>query len=171
MKRIGYVLFFLCLLPISACEPSEVEKGQSEDSTSLPEGLPGYVKEKDFEQIDWKKEARPFQASTGEDMVGIQDKLGIIGPELEAGKIQKWLWLFWGIDQGEVTFVGYNQRTSNISSVLHDGVWSFDVKGGGMYGADASMPSNVRLPEEGKWALIVYLDGKWFETLIVDVKR
>ena len=170
MKRIGYFLFFLCLLTISACEPSEVKKVQSENSTSLPEGLPGYVKEKDFEQIDWEKEARPFQTITGEDMVGIKDKLGIIGPKLEAGKIQKWLWLFWGIDHGDLTFVGYNQRTSKISSVLHEGVWSSNVSGGGIYGANASMPSNVMLPEEGKWALIVYLDGKRFETLIVDVK-
>ncbi|SNT29615.1 hypothetical protein SAMN05444672_11336 [Bacillus sp. OK838] len=33
------------------------------------------------------------------------------------------------------------------------------------------MPSNVALPKAGKWALLVYIDGKLFDTLVMDIKE
>ncbi|MFJ7995276.1 hypothetical protein ACIQY5_24570 [Peribacillus frigoritolerans] len=44
------------------------------------------------------------------------------------------------------------------------------VGGGKINGADASLPSNVDLPKAGKWALLVYIDGKLFDTLVMDIK-
>lgn len=139
---------------------------------ALPEDLPDFVQKNDFEKVDWNRTVTEFDTGTRDDMVGNKNKIGIIGAELKPNKVEKWLWHFWGIDQGELTVVGYNKDTSKITPVLSDDVWSKDGVGGGkIEGADASFPSNVVLPEVGKWALLVYIDGKLFDILVYEVKE
>ncbi|MFF5400321.1 hypothetical protein ACFY5J_24105 [Peribacillus butanolivorans] len=173
MKIISlFVALFLCLFVVSGCTSTKVQEPQNQNKLSLPEDIPNFVTEKDFEKIDWDRTAIKFDTGTSGDMVGNKNKLGIIGPELKPNEVEKWLWHFWGIDKGELTIVGYNQDTSNISPVLSDGVWSRTGVGGGkINGADASLPSNVALPKAGKWALLVYIDGKLFDTLVMDIKE
>ncbi|CAK6478369.1 hypothetical protein BFRIG_04727 [Peribacillus frigoritolerans] len=165
-----FAALFLCLFVLSGCTSTQVLEPQNKNKLSLPEDIPNFVTEKDFEKIDWDRTATEFD--TGTSMVGNKNKLGIIGPELKPNEVEKWLWHFWGIDKGELTIVGYNQDTSNIRPVLSDGSWSRTGVGGGkINGADASLPSNVELPKAGKWALLVYIDGKLFDTLVMDIKR
>ena len=138
----------------------------------LPEELPDFVQKSDFEKVDWNRTVTEFDTGTRDDIVGNKNKIGIIGAELKPNKVEKWLWHFWGINQGELTVVGYNKDTSKITSVLSDGVWSKDGLGGGkIEGADASLPSNVVLPEAGKWAMLVYIDGKLFDILVYEIKE
>jgi hypothetical protein len=159
-----FALFLLCLFVISGC----VQEVQNTKKISLPTNIPTFVTEKDFEKIDWDKIAVEFDTGERNDMFGNENKLGVIGPELKSKEVEKWLWHFWGIDQGEFTVVGYNKDTSTISPVLSDGAWSRNGVGGGkVNGADASMPSNVVLQEAGQWALLVYIDGKLFDTLVI----
>jgi len=166
-----FVALFLCLFVVSGCTSTKVLEPQNPNKLSLPEDIPNFVTVKDFEKIDWDRTATDFGTGTSSDIVGNKNKLGIIGPELKPNKVEKWLWHFWGIDKGELTIVGYNQDTSNISPVLSDGVWSRTGVGGGkINGADASLPSNVVLPKAGKWALLVYIDGKLFDILVMDIK-
>jgi hypothetical protein len=143
-----------------------------ESKLALPEDLPDFVQKSDIEKVDWNRTVTEFDTGTRDDMVGNKNKIGIIGAELTPNKVEKWLWHFWGIDQGELTVVGYNKDTSKITPVLSDGVWSKDGVGGGKIGgADASLPSNVVLPEVGEWALLVYIDGKLFDILVYEVKE
>ncbi|WP_052427548.1 hypothetical protein [Neobacillus niacini] len=166
-----FVAFLLCLFVISGCESSKVQKVQNSTNITLPKDIPSFVKEKDFEKVDWDRMATEFDTGERNDMFGNKNKIGIIGPELKPKEIDKWLWHFWGINKGEFTVVGYNNNTSKISPILSDGVWSRNGIGGGkVNGADASIPSNVVLPEAGKWALLVYIDGKLFDTLVMDIK-
>lgn len=138
----------------------------------LPKDIPSFVTEKDLKNMNWDKIATTFNTSTRSDMVGNKDKLGIIGPELKPNEPNKWMWHFWGMNKGEFTVVGFNRDTLNISPVLSDGMWSRNGIGGGPINrADSSMPSNVLLPEAGRWALLVYIDGKLFDTLVIDVKN
>ncbi|MCM3412685.1 DUF4871 domain-containing protein [Metabacillus litoralis] len=168
--KIFFTAFLLSLFIISGCESSKVHEVQNTNNFSLPKDIPSFVTGKDFENIDWNRTVIEFNTSERSDMVGNKDKLGIIGPELKPKEVEKWLWHFWGIDTGDITVVGYNLNASMISPVLSDGTWSRDGIGGMVNGADASMPSNVSLPEAGKWAILVYIDGKFFDALVIDVK-
>ncbi|KAA9022960.1 hypothetical protein F4V44_14200 [Niallia endozanthoxylica] len=146
--------------------------GTVENKLSLPKNIPDFVQKGDFEKIDWDRTVTEFDTGTRDDMIGNKNKLGIIGPKLQPSKVEKWLWHFWGIDKGELTVVGYNKDTSKITPVLSDGDWSRDGIGGGkIEGADASIPSNVILPEAGKWALLVYIDDKLFDTLVFKINE
>ncbi|WP_139368025.1 hypothetical protein [Priestia abyssalis] len=169
--KIFFTAFLLCLFVISGCGSSKVQEVPNTDKFSLPKDIPSFVTEKDFEKIDWDRTAIQFDTGERNDIFGNKNKLGIIGPELKPKEVEKWLWHFWGIDQGEFTVVGYNEDTSKISPVLSDGAWSRNGIGGGKVNkADASMPSNVVLYEAGKWALLVYIDGKLFDILVMDIK-
>lgn len=160
-------VFLSVLFLVGGCSTNETV----ESKLTLPEDIPDFVQKSDFEKVDWDRTVTEFDAGTRSDFVGNKNKLGIIGPELKPNEVEKWLWHFWGIDKGEFTVVGYNQDTSKITPVLSDGAWSRNGVGGGkIEGADASMPSNVVLPEAGTWALLVYIDGKLFDTLVMDVK-
>ncbi|MEH6852976.1 hypothetical protein [Bacillus pseudomycoides] len=171
-----FAVFLLCLFVISGCESSKVRKTQDTFKITLPEDIPSFVKEKDFEKIDWDRKV--FDTGTRNEMVGNKNKIGFIGPDLnsngepdfKANEIQKWLWHFWGVDKGELTIVGYNADTLKITPILGDG-WSRKngIGGGKISGADSSMPSHITFPEAGKWALLVYIDGKLFDTLVLDI--
>ncbi|WP_051405160.1 DUF4871 domain-containing protein [Bacillus cihuensis] len=169
MKIKSIVLIFLSVLfLVGGCSTNETV----ESKLTLPEDIPEFVQKNDIEKVDWDRTVTEFEAGTRSDFVGNKNKLGIIGPELKPNEVEKWLWHFWGIDKGELTVVGYNQDTSKITPVLSDGTWSRDGVGGGkIEGADASMPSNVVLPESGKWALLVYIDGKLFDILVNEINE
>ena len=161
-------IFFSVFFLLVGCSTNETV----DSKLALLEDLPDFVQKGDFEKVDWNRKVTEFDTGTRDDMVGNKNKIGIIGPELKPNKVEKWLWHFWGIDQGELTVVGYNKDTSKITPVLSDGVWSKDGVGGGkIEGADASLPSNVVLPEAGKWALLVYIDGKLFDILVYEIKE
>lgn len=165
-------LLLLCLFVVSGCNLAKNQDEQSANNVSLPHDIPKFVKDKDFEKINWDKKITQFDTESRSDMVGNKDKIGFIGPELKANQVQKWLWHFWGIDKGEITVIGYNKDTAKITPVFSDAVWTKNVLGGGkINGADASMPSNVVLPESGKWALLVYIDHHLFDTLVMDINE
>ena len=102
-----------------------------ESKLALPEDIPDFVQKGDFEKVDWDRTVTEFDTGTRDDMVGNKNKIGIIGAELKPNKVEKWLWHFWGVDQGELTVVGYNKDTSKIAPVLSDSVWSKNGVGGG----------------------------------------
>ena len=60
--------------------------------------------------------------------------------------------------------VGYHKESKDISPVYSEGVWSRNGIGGGkINGADASLPTNVVLPEAGKlyrWPIIRYFGNR-----------
>jgi hypothetical protein len=132
--------------------------------------IPSFVKEADFKQIDWDKMVTKIGSNGNSDILGNPNKVGYIGPDLLTKKIDKWLWHFFGKTQGKLTVVAYHQETSTKAPVLKSG-YTTEFSGGALYGADATMPSNVSLPAPGKWALLVYIDEELFDTLLISVKE
>jgi hypothetical protein len=168
------VAFFLCLIVISGCESSKVEEVQNPIKLNFPKDIPGFVTEKNFEKINWDKTAIEFDTGERSDMVGNKNKLGILAPELKPNEVQKWMWHLWEVDNAELTIVGFNKETETVHPILFErdtDNWYWTGKGkamGAVNGADAHMPSNVKVPEPGKWAFIVYTDGKLFDILVMD---
>lgn len=171
IKLMMTALYMFTLL-LGACQTTENKETAQPVKQEQTNKLPEYVSEKTFNQINWENVSVKFNSTSDTELIGTKGKLGIIGPELIPKKTEKWMWHFWGIDNGKLTLVGYNQKTSTFCPVFSDGTWSRDNIGGGkLNGDDASMPSNVSLPESGSWALLVYVDEKLFDTLIIDVKE
>jgi hypothetical protein len=174
--KILFVAFLLSFLVISGCQSSTVQEVEKPININLPKDIPSFVTKKDFEKIDWNKTVIEFNTGERSDMVGNKNKLGILAPEFKPNEVQKWMWHLWGVNKVELTIVGFNKETKTVHPILFDreiDKWYWTGKGkamGAVNGADAHMPSNVNVPEAGKWAFLVYIDGKLFDTLVIDVK-
>lgn len=63
--------------------------GCSKKEAMLPEGIPDFVKDSDFEKIDWSNKATTFN----NDMVGHKNKSGILADDMsDINKAHKWMW-------------------------------------------------------------------------------
>lgn len=172
--KLPFVTLILCLLVISGC----VSKKEKEVQPVIPNetnNLPSFVKDSDFDKVNWDKMVAKIGTNGTNDILGNKNTVGFVsglGPELKAKQVDKWLWHFWGTANEKLTIVGYHNETSTIHPVLKSG-WSIDSIGVSVEktnGADTNMPSNVSFPESGKWAILVYLNEKLFDTLVITVK-
>ncbi|SOC11579.1 hypothetical protein SAMN05880501_106218 [Ureibacillus xyleni] len=141
---------------------------EKEKAIVLPDGIPDFVKESDFDSIDWEKKAVQF-GDRG--VVGNENKSGVIGadmPSLNNG--QKWMWHLWDVKNlGELTVVGYHRESEKVQQILSTG-WSIQL-GGENNGADAHVPSSVIIPEKGEWAMLLYVDEQLFDILVFDIQE
>ncbi|WP_228548266.1 hypothetical protein [Sporosarcina obsidiansis] len=67
----------------------------------------------------------------------------------------------------ELTVVGYHKETGTVHPIFPTG-WTIGL-GGENNGADAHTPSTVKIPEAGEWAILLYVDGKLFDTLVYEI--
>lgn len=135
----------------------------------LPKNIPIFVKTSDFELIDWNREA----LNLGENILGNKNKSGVIGADLPSINInQKWMWHLWGIEnpnETKLTVVGFHRETGTVHQILTTG-WTIEL-GGENNGADAHAPSSVSISMAGKWAILLYVDGKLFDVLVYNIKE
>ncbi len=160
MKRC--LLLFTVLLLLVGCT-------MNEKAVTLPEGVPDFVQESDFKSIDWNKKAVEF-GDRG--IIGNDNKSGVIGVGMPSLSTQKWMWHLWGIEANrdtELTLVGYHRDSNTIHPILVNG-WSIGL-GGPNNGADAHAPSSVKIPKPGEWAILLYTNGSYFDTLIYDINE
>lgn len=140
---------------------------RNEKAVTLPKDLPDFVQESDFKLIDWDKKAVEF----GErGIIGNEDKSGVIGANMPSLNTQKWMWHLWGIAEGrdtKLTIVGYHKDSKTVHPILVDG-WTLGL-GGPVNGADAHRPSSVKIPKPGEWAILLYVNESYFDTLIYDI--
>ncbi|MFP3919368.1 hypothetical protein U5N28_16325 [Lysinibacillus telephonicus] len=140
-----------------------------EQSVSLPEDIPDFVKVGDFESIDWDQKAVMFGDSG---IIGNENKSGVIGAGMPSLNGQKWMWHLWENNDPvgkELTIVGFHKETKSVHPILMTG-WSLQL-GGENNGADAHAPSSVQFPEQGEWAILLYVDEKLFDILIYDINE
>lgn len=141
--------------------------GCSDQELKLPDTIPDFVQESDFKNIDWKKKAVEF----GEyGVIGNENKSGVIGADMPSLERQKWMWHLWGVPSNELTIVGFHKETQKVYPLLHGDSWSL-ILSGPNNGADSHSPSSVKIPEEGEWAVLLYVDEKLFDTLIYEIKE
>ncbi|WP_223701650.1 hypothetical protein [Sutcliffiella deserti] len=136
-----------------------------EMNISLPESIPDFVEKRDFEQIDWKRKAIPF----GRNIVGNENKSGVIGMEMPSLTQQKWMWHLWGTEAEELTIVGYHRNTKSVHPILING-WTIGLAGENNV-ADAHIPSSVTIPKPGEWAFLLYTNDQLFDILVYEIKE
>ncbi|MFJ8518500.1 hypothetical protein [Lysinibacillus xylanilyticus] len=160
MRR--WVLMVTVLLLLVGCTVNE-------KAVALPNDLPNFVQESDFTSIDWDKKAVEF-GDRG--IVGNANKSGVIGVNMPSLSTQKWMWHLWGIEEGrdtELTIVGYHKDSNTVHPILVDG-WTIGL-GGPVNGADAHTPSSVKIRKPGEWAILLYVNESYFDTLIYDINE
>ncbi|MFJ7406195.1 MULTISPECIES: hypothetical protein [unclassified Lysinibacillus] len=163
IRKLLFIFIFLSLLVLAACTSNETSK-----KISLPEGIPNFVQASDFEKIDWDKKAVPLNNN----IIGNENKSGVIGVNAPSLNVQKWMWHLWGIEhpsETELTVVGYHKETGMIHPILTTG-WKTGL-GGANNGADAHAPSHVQIPEKGQWAILLYTNEELFDILIYDINE
>ncbi|WP_342342336.1 DUF4871 domain-containing protein [Neobacillus novalis] len=164
MVFIFLTMFFL----VAGCSTNETV----ESKIVLPKGIPDFVKVNDFETINWDRKAVEF-GDRG--IFGNKYKSGVIGEEMKSSNIEKWMWHLWGVNKVELTIVGFNKETRTVHPILFDrdtNNWSWTRSAmGAVNGADSHMPSNVKVPEPGEWAILLYTDGKLFDKLVYEINE
>ncbi len=153
------------LFIMAACTSDETVKKE----ITFPKDIPEYVTKTDFETIDWEKKAVEFG---DRNIIGNKNKSGVIGVDMPSLNRQKWMWHLWGIENPkniELTVVGFHKETGTVHQILMDG-WTKSLSGPNN-GADAHAPSTVKIPESGEWAILLYTDGKLFDTLIYEINE
>jgi hypothetical protein len=115
---------------------------------------------------------------------GIEGKMGILANGgFKVKQANKYMWHFWGtkeeLSQKPFRVEAINLKTGKKQKVLLDGmgtpnkefVWEYPSIGVGPHnGADASVPSGMELPSTGKWQLDAYLGGKFFGSVVIEVR-
>ncbi|MGD6831142.1 hypothetical protein ACQCT5_03195 [Sutcliffiella halmapala] len=118
-------------------------------------------------RIDWDRKAEPFARN----LVGNENKSGVIGMDMPSLERQKWMWHLWGTGVEELTVVGFHRETSTIHLLLINGnEWTTEL-GGENYGAYQHIPSSVKIPERGEWAILLYVDGELFDILVYEIRE
>jgi hypothetical protein len=139
------------------------------EETFLPTNIPIFVKNSDFEMIDWNRKAVDF----GNNILGNENKSGVIGADMPSINInQKWMWHLWGIENSketELTVVGFHRETGTVHQILTTS-WSIGL-GGENNGADAHTPSSVNIPMAGEWAILLYVNGKLFDVIVYNINH
>ncbi|WP_235824725.1 hypothetical protein [Bacillus salipaludis] len=166
MKQKSMVFIFLSMLfLIAGCSKNKTV----ESKLPLPEDIPEFVKESDIEKIDWDKKAVTFNGN----IIGNENKSGVIGADMPSINInQKWMWHLWANEYpigAKLTVAGFHRETRTVHQIITTG-WTIDL-GGKNNGADAHAPSSVNIPEAGEWAILLYTDGKLFDTLIYEINK
>ena len=154
------ILIFLSIFIIIGCTETDVSK------VILPEDIPTFVQESDFESIDWERKAVEFGVKG---MIGNENKSGVLGANMPSLEGQKWMWHLWGVDNGNLTVVGYHKETETVHPILEP-TWTIHASGANN-GADSHSPSSVLVPKSGDWAILLYMDETLFDILVFEINE
>lgn len=163
LKLLAFIFLSMIFLVVGC---SKNEKVESE--LVFPEDIPVFVKESDFEKIDWDKKAVTF----ADNIKGNENKSGVIGSDMPSLSVQKWMWHLWGIENPmatKLTIVGLHKVTGTVHQILTTG-WTINLSGENN-GADEHAPSNVKIPKAGEWAILLYTDEKLFDELVYEINE
>lgn len=97
------LIFLTLVLLVAGCSQKE------ESILKLPEDIPDFVKETDFDSIDWDHKA----VRLSDHMIGNENKSGVIGIDMPSLQTQKWMWHLWGLENPvnkKFTVIGYHRK-------------------------------------------------------------
>src|SRR5690625_4355233 len=145
MKRVQLILIlFSMLFVMVACTSGKA----SQKEIALPENIPEFVTKDHFETINWERKAVEFG---DRNVIGNENKSGVIGADSPSINGQKWMWHLWGIDNPEntkLTIVGFHKESRTVHQILIDG-WT-TILSGPNNNADGHTPSSVKIPKSGE---------------------
>ena len=87
---VRHFILVIMLALVFGCSPTETGK----TNLDFPEDIPSFVLESDMEDIDWENKAVNFAGN----IIGNENRSGVIGAICQAYMVQKWMWHLWGIE-------------------------------------------------------------------------
>ncbi|MGG1553165.1 DUF4871 domain-containing protein [Paenibacillus ferrarius] len=106
---------------------------------------------------------------------GAAKKVGFIDAGFVAGKVQKYMWHFWGEDDelnGPFEVKAVKQGTNKVISVYTSNpLSSGNALAGALNGADRTTITSMSLPEAGRWRLLPYVQGRLLDTIVVEAVK
>lgn len=101
-------------------------------------------------------------------MIGERGRFGFIAAPFAAGKPNKYVWHFWdkknALPGKKLTIKAKHKDDPETTEIL-----SLPIAGP-LNGADAHLPTDITLPKAGKNRLDIFVDGKPYGGVIVEVK-
>ncbi|MCA0173083.1 DUF4871 domain-containing protein [Bacillus sp. RAR_GA_16] len=181
MKFAKYIFVSLMLVTLFGCNDTNeteetINNSVSVNSSKTEEKKPPVnVDKKVIQNIDWEI-SETFNSGSYV-MRGVPEKISFIDEPFKKSIVKKYMWHFWGdIPDGNLTVLAIREGGNEIVPALivpspedERFVWTYDSPGGPNNGADAHLPSNLKLDEKGKWALLVYLGEDYFDNIVVEV--
>lgn len=170
MKKMIALMLALGLVA-TGCTAKDTEKTEPNQQTETPK----QELTKEQEESLWtatpafKAEAVAADGKkTEQELVGEPGRFGFLGAPFEAGKPNKYIWKFW---DKKAALPG---KTLTVKAMHKDETESKEILAatlaGPLEGADAHTPSELTLPKAGKWRLDLFVDGKPYGGVIVEVK-
>ncbi|MTH54966.1 DUF4871 domain-containing protein [Bacillus mangrovi] len=126
--------------------------------------------EKTVQVEKWKDTSPVFTSEYGE-MFGKEGRIGIIGSKAITENGQKWMWHFWGddaiSDKGwEVKAFRHGEEEPINPVTFKDEI--LIPRGDEIHG---HARSGILFPESGLWKLKVYIDGEFFDEMVVGIEQ
>lgn len=79
------------------------------------------------------------------------------------------MWYLWGVESVDLTVVGFHKESNTVHKIFIDG-WTKPTAGPNN-GADAHIPSSLKIPKPGEWLILLYTDGKLFDILVFKINK
>lgn len=126
--------------------------------------------EKSIKEEKWEDNNSTFTNEYGE-MFGKEGSIGIIGSKTVTENGQKWVWHFWGTE--DISYKGWEVKAlkqgeeESINPIKNKDV-ELSPRGNEING---HARSSVLFPSSGLWKLKVYIDGEFYDEIIVDINQ
>ncbi len=124
--------------------------------------------EETVKEEKWEDNSPTFTSEYGE-MFGKEGSIGIIGPKTVTENGQKWMWHFWGtkdISNKEWEIKAFKQDEDEPINPIKVKDEILTSRGDDINGHARSA---VLFTSSGLWKLKVYIDGEFFDEIIVDI--
>ena len=132
--------------------------------------IAGCKSEKTSKETKWEENSPVFTNEHGE-MFGKEGSIGSIGSKTITEDGQKWMWHFWGnedISYKEWEVKAYKQGKEEAIDPIEfsdEKLVPIDDE------INGHARSSVLFPSSGLWKLKVYIDGEYFDEIIVDITQ
>lgn len=126
--------------------------------------------EKTIKEEKWKDKNLTFTNEYGE-MFGKEGSIGIIGSKTVTKNGQKWMWHLWGtedISYKEWEVKAFKQGEEESINPIKNKDVKLSPRGDNINGHARSL---VLFPSSGLWKLKVYIDGEFYDEMIVDINQ
>ncbi|WP_053363455.1 DUF4871 domain-containing protein [Bacillus sp. FJAT-27251] len=169
MKK-NFIFLILIGILIMGCSNEDTKVNANGSNEEIENKIINDVKR--MNSVNWE----PTGTFKSEEYVmrGIPNEIGFIDETFTAGVTKKYMWHFWGESlEGNLRIVAVKEGELRPTPVLvkdEEQVWTYNKPLAGINGADIHIPSNMKIPESGKWALLVYLGEKYINTIVVEVE-
>ena len=174
-------LFLWIIGLLIACSPHSDEQvvqkaGEKKEETDGKENPK--IAKYEFQEEDWEL-SPTFEHSVvykgGDEgvytLVGNKEEIGFTGPfPILAKETQKYFWFYFGktdIYDKPVKVVAIKKGTQELVDILSSP--STFYKSAEVSPGSVNMPSHLKFPSAGKWRILIYIDEKLYDSIVVEV--